>query len=602
MDDQLKSAEIVGSSGVRAFAEKNYFLILQISDLSLATGLVEKLRLGFENLALKNLSNLRLLVDNAFSQTDGAGLIFGCIVNNVCYLISKGDNLIFLKRGRSLGKILEGEGSCSGIMQTGDLLLLLSKNFKEKISPEAIRTSFDHFSLAELQENLSSLLYQQENTAGAGALLIELQKTGSINDDDNLEETSNGLTNPLKNYFFKTVFQKIGLRFKNLKLFQKKSKEVVSQINSGAVTTEVYGEIESHHHRKQLQIAVILVVLLGASIFLGYQKRSNSQKTVKLKEVYELSLHQYEEAKALKGLNNLRASGLLNEAKTSLDKLEQKNQQVNELKQQIEAEIEAISQVNKVQPEVFFDLNLIKQGAVGSKLVPVNGKLTVLDSVNNALYEIEQLSKKSRLLAAGDELKNSLAIAADETAVYILTSDGVMEKAKTKDQAAKIIKKDEEWGSLVDLKVFNGNLYLLDGEKKIIWKYEGESFVKKRYFADDDRQPFFIKPISLAIDGSVWVTDSGRVLKFVSGQKENFEIKELEKGLGEDLGIFTTTEVNALYLLDKQNRRIVVLEKNGNYQNQYQWDGHQFTDLAVDGKEKKIYLLEGSKIYQIDIK
>lgn len=602
MDDQLKSAEIVGSSGVRAFAEKNYFLILQISDLSLATGLVEKLRLGFENLALKNLSNLRLLVDNAFSQTDGAGLIFGCIVNNVCYLISKGDNLIFLKRGRSLGKILEGEGSCSGIMQTGDLLLLLSKNFKEKISPEAIRTSFDHFSLAELQENLSSLLYQQENTAGAGALLIELQKTGSINDDDNLEETSNGLTNPLKNYFFKTVFQKIGLRFKNLKLFQKKSKEVVSQINSGAVTTEVYGEIESHHHRKQLQIAVILVVLLGASIFLGYQKRSNSQKTVKLKEVYELSLHQYEEAKALKGLNNLRASGLLNEAKTSLDKLEQKNQQVNELKQQIEAEIEAISQVNKVQPEVFFDLNLIKQGAVGSKLVPVNGKLTVLDSVNNAVYEIEQLSKKSRLLAAGDELKNSLAIAADETAVYILTSDGVMEKAKTKDQAAKIIKKDEEWGSLVDLKVFNGNLYLLDGEKKIIWKYEGESFVKKRYFADDDRQPFFIKPISLAIDGSVWVTDSGRVLKFVSGQKENFEIKELEKGLGEDLGIFTTTEVNALYLLDKQNRRIVVLEKNGNYQNQYQWDGHQFTDLAVDGKEKKIYLLEGSKIYQIDIK
>jgi hypothetical protein len=67
--------------------------------------------------------------------------------------------------------------------------------------------------------------------------------------------------------------------------------------------------------------------------------------------------------------------------------------------------------------------------------------------------------------------------------------------------------------------------------------------------------------------------------------------------------IYTNEEAGFVYILDKTGKRIVVLDKDGNYKAQYFSDRlSEANDLVVSEAQKKIILLAGSKLYFIEIK
>jgi hypothetical protein len=166
-----------------------------------------------------------------------------------------------------------------------------------------------------------------------------------------------------------------------------------------------------------------------------------------------------------------------------------------------------------------------------------------------------------------------------------------------------LIEKDEAWVTIVDMKEFSGNLYLLDtgGE---IWKYpflETEFGTKQRWLKEATN---LNQALSMAIDGSLWVLLSdGRVLRFTQGESNYFAISGLEKELNNPSVIYTDFGSESLYLLDKGNSRIVVIDKSGEYKSEYLWSEiSQANDLLVLEEQGKIFLLIGSKIFTIDIK
>ena len=58
-----------------------------------------------------------------------------------------------------------------------------------------------------------------------------------------------------------------------------------------------------------------------------------------------------------------------------------------------------------------------------------------------------------------------------------------------------------------------------------------------------------------------------------------------------------------MYVLDSQNKRLLVLSKNGDLINQYYSDFfNNLKDLAIDESSGNAYLLNGAKIYVINIK
>lgn len=174
------------------------------------------------------------------------------------------------------------------------------------------------------------------------------------------------------------------------------------------------------------------------------------------------------------------------------------------------------------------------------------------------------------------------------------------------------IKADEEWGKVVSLSTFAGNLYLLT--TKTIWQYpsfaeatEGKpAFGSKRQWLKDGSQVDFSNTQNMTVDGSIWVSKSeGEILKFTRGIKDAFVISGLEKPFSGALFVYCDPNQEKIYILDNDNSRVVALKKNGEYDSEYSWQNigqlniGQLKGLVVVEREGKIFLLAESKVYEV---
>jgi hypothetical protein len=108
----------------------------------------------------------------------------------------------------------------------------------------------------------------------------------------------------------------------------------------------------------------------------------------------------------------------------------------------------------------------------------------------------------------------------------------------------------------------------------------------------------------MAIDGSVWVLFSdGTIVKYTRGEKDAFGVTGLDQEFEKPTKIFTSPEVDNLYILDQQKTRVVVMDKTGEYQAQYLWPGIAgVRDLTVSEELGKMFLLTGEKVFVIELK
>ena len=102
----------------------------------------------------------------------------------------------------------------------------------------------------------------------------------------------------------------------------------------------------------------------------------------------------------------------------------------------------------------------------------------------------------------------------------------------------------------------------------------------------------------MAIDGSVWITEIRNekleIGKYTRGVKDNFEISGLDHDIGEGAVIYTDEDALKLYVLDKVNKRVVVLAKTGEYEGQYTAAQlGEGKDLVVLEKMGRIYVTSG---------
>ena len=108
---------------------------------------------------------------------------------------------------------------------------------------------------------------------------------------------------------------------------------------------------------------------------------------------------------------------------------------------------------------------------------------------------------------------------------------------------------------------------------------------------------------SLAIDGLIYVTQaSGQIKKFLSGEEQSISQPQIDPKLTGVAKIYTQTTLKYLYILDNQNKRLLVLDKNGNLVKQY--TSSQFTDLRdliISADEKQGFILTDKQILKFDL-
>lgn len=299
-----------------------------------------------------------------------------------------------------------------------------------------------------------------------------------------------------------------------------------------------------------------------------------------------------------------QAQAILESIKTHPDKNETQFQQ---LSLQIENDFKQIRKQNDVATTLKADIGAQFVTAKTEKMVRLDTELVAF-SPNDHSYYFVNLDTGLAVQKNHDTLPNLInASSPKEYDKVVFTTDAahIAEYDKTTDSLST---KDIAFGSsnvnITSLLVYNRKLYTLDTNNNQIYKH---SQTQTGY---DKGAPWIVTPgvdvknvVSFAIDGELYaLKNTGDILKFSAGVPQAFSITGLDPALKKPTQIWTYNDVKNIYILDPENKRVVVLDKNGVLQKQYtssEWKNP--TSMVVDEAAKKIYILDSNKIFEFKL-
>ena len=355
-----------------------------------------------------------------------------------------------------------------------------------------------------------------------------------------------------------------------------------------------------------LGFLIVLVLMVG-----GWQWRERNKRIEQSEQnkTIESVKYKFDEAKALVSLNPVRSRELLGEiegevTKWKSDKVTKRDERVKQIVEEWAGVRAEAMGIKSGEGKVVFDLGLLREGMVGEKLEMRDGKLEVLDTQGGRLIEVDPVKKSGEVVAGKEALGQAKLLATYPGKTLVFSDKGVVQCSMSNVLCSVAVKPDEEWGEVKDMGVFAGNIYLLTD--KGVWRHqvtESGYGAKQKWLADTEDALGLGE--NMAIDGSIWVAKTlnskSEILKYTRGVRESFTVSGLDKDLGDNRILYTDEDQENLYVLDRTNKRIVVLKKTGEYLQQY--EGGEIgnaTSLVVDEKAGKVYILAGSRIYEIN--
>lgn len=539
----------------------------------------DALLLVFRNLKIIDKNSIKVLLSEISGNPFIKNAIIGLINGTSLYLGCFGKGQVVLVRGEDFGSIVSGGYISAGEITVNDRIIFHSDRLAGILGSDSLEKFYKSKSLEDFEEELSTILSSEKNSAGCAVL--ELQVTGL---DSNVNQNHKKILVLPKLYL-----SKIG-KFIILYL-QKKTKR----------------------QKIFLALSSLLLLFFITNIFLGLIRTKNSRSLKELNEIISIVNSQYEEAGNLIELNPVRARELLASAKLSVtQKLPAFRKNSNEhkmlqdwFKKISESEVTAFKIYKFASVPVFFDVSLIKAGAKGNFMSSFNEKKAILDQSSKTVYFLDTSTKQSSVLIGSDTVKNGRLVTIHGNEVFVLNEEGIFRIDLEKKNSEKIIESDENWGEIAVLNAFGGNLYLLDKKNNTVWKYISTEtgYTDRKNYINPGVPADFSNSNLMVIDGSVWVNSGNSLIKFVSGNRAQFSFQGFTDSISQIDSLSTSDSGKNIYLLDKALKRIIVFDKDGLYHSQYQWEDLKNADSIIASEEEgKIYVLINSKIYAIEIK
>jgi hypothetical protein len=271
---------------------------------------------------------------------------------------------------------------------------------------------------------------------------------------------------------------------------------------------------------------------------------------------------------------------LRSELQTKMDKLSQIIQKISYLE----------------NPQLITDLSSDNAQIKGLSIY--NKTLFVYDNANKTLYQIDLDKKQLSRTITIQNLNVNKILSLDAKNLLILDGSGNLSKYTLKASSTDPLLS----GSASDIAVYAGKIYILQKDKNQIIKYA----LTKNKLATPS--PLIKNNYNLSSTSAISATESGVLAFENSGQ-----IKYFKKGIPDGVKFASVDPVvkspaqiygdasGYIYLLDQTNKKIIIYDKKGELK--VQIASNQFASLdgmAVSEKEKKIYVLSGSKIFAIN--
>lgn len=260
-----------------------------------------------------------------------------------------------------------------------------------------------------------------------------------------------------------------------------------------------------------------------------------------------------------------------------------------------------------IKPKILVDWKIIGQG-VPDGFFKINNKLVAFASNSPRLYVYDLLTKENKTIPLEGTAGFSVAAVPKENDYAVLIRNGKeLWLFDPKDNSLKRaeISLASSAAEISAAVVYNRRLYALDAVNNQIYRHDavaggfgpGKNWLKA---ADSNLRG----GASLAVDGDMFVLkNDGQILKYTKGERADFNVSGLDPALTTGSQIRTYTDWKYLYILDKKEKRLVLLDKNGQLVRQLTADEFDApSDLAVDETTGQAFALDEGRVMQIDLK
>ncbi|KKS95648.1 MAG: hypothetical protein UV73_C0015G0023 [Candidatus Gottesmanbacteria bacterium GW2011_GWA2_43_14] len=595
----LKSAKITAPSDNERWggclAEDGLFVLLEVATdgkvlaSHIGKAALDQLILAFQTSQKDHRLEIRDLLDEFQGNPYIKVLIVGFLENNRLSVGCHGEGVAVLVREGKSGRILTAQGISRGVVKSGDRIIFHSESFIRNWQGNLQDKIYSLKNLTEFEEVLSPELSGNQSFAGSAVLIAEVKHQDAAN-------------SPVEGVI--SLKQEAG-KFRFLTYWQHR----IRNFNIARLQDFLPA---NRKRRSAFLVITVLVLLLLGNIAFGVARMKQASRSKEVREALASVEQQYTEAQGILDLNPVRARELLSSSKLTLGSLLKNSKRnspdqklVNDWLNKVSASEVAAYRIFKLtQVPVFFDTTLIKAGGEADNLSAYQEKKAILDKSNKTLYFLSTETKEAAVVAGADNLKTVSSLAIHGSNAYFLNEEGIFSVDLGSKKVSKVIEKSDRWGEIVDMEAFGGNLYLLDVKNNSIWKYiAAESgFSSIISYINSGVQADLSQAKELAIDGSIWVANAADIFKFTAGAQELFAFKGISDSISTIDGIATSDEDENLYILDKTLSRILVFDKDGLYQSQYQWEElKNAEDIIASEAEGMIFVLLGSKIHAIEI-
>jgi hypothetical protein len=241
--------------------------------------------------------------------------------------------------------------------------------------------------------------------------------------------------------------------------------------------------------------------------------------------------------------------------------------------------------------------------AAAPRILAINSSaLYAADESSPTIYKVDL---KENIVTASYDLPDIGGIkflSAEKKDIRSLGQNGIL-KITGSNQAEKLnITLPTEIKNIGGFQIYNGRVYLIDKQNSQIYRYN----LTESGFSG--QTPWLNAKIDLTdatdifINGEIYILrQNGQVEKYLKGQKENFPSLSIEEPITAASRLIIGER--KIYILEASKKRLAIFDlATGKLLNQYIFDKlTDVKDFTADEANKKIYILSGATIYEMDI-
>lgn len=518
---------------------------------------------------LSSVRQKQLEIEFALSLLGEENIIFACY-----------EGAIILKRNGQSRKILDSQQEIKiivGNFKDNDQIILMNRSAL-KVEEYILSLLESNVSLEKLVGEISLIKQEQADLNESLAFLTYKEKV-LLSQEKKLKIDLGKILSKLQIILKKTIFivKKIYLRLKN-------------------------------QDRKKLMIWLIIFLALGLLSFGSIALAKNQKEKVTQNISDKIADIEQNQAniEQLTLQQPLRAREMAGQKLQSLQALKEEKNNSESLKL-IDLEIEKVEKlIEKIAGENSLDKLSIAHNLndfIGKKIVTKAGEIFVLENSGQEILRIKNDGSQEKISLEDRAAIRDFTIT--ENKLFILNSGLKMLDLQKNEGFVSIKEEGESDKNGELLSSFGPYLYLLNREKRNIYRYyyNQDKLSEPIGWLVDKSNLNFDNINQLLVDGDLWLgMKNGGISKFSKGYPSDWQIQGVKQIPENPVLISSSEQSNFLVVLEKQNKRILVLTKDGQLISEIKSNELAgVNDLALHESGEQIYVLSGSVIYDVRI-